>query len=340
MSDGWPALAAAVERDLAQPSRPWPKLARRLPRRYPAGVYVLVYHSVPDRRRHAPWEAGYSRVRTWLDDFERQLQALTHRLRPLSLAQAAERLAAGTIEDPVLVVTFDDGYANLADGAADVCARLGISPTVFVSADFASGRTVYHRVLVAELEGAGHGRRAAELLGEGFRPDDLLGQLRARYVAGETEETVAAAWRECLGETPWPRAHLGFEELRGLVARGWTVGNHTLSHARLGGLGDAELDRELADNAAELEREHLRPLPWIAVPGGGTGEVGPAVADWLERHPEVNSLFACGGVNLRATRTEWLRIPVSDQPPGRLARLVWRHVEATRRALRTGLTPP
>ena len=299
---------------------------------------MLVYRSVPDPTRHEPWEAHYERVRTWLPEFERHLQLLTRRLRPLPLVVAAERLAAGTLDAPTLVVTFDDGYANLAEGAADVCAAFGISPTVFVSGDFASGRSVYHRVLLAVLEQDGHGARAAELLGARlggapFAPVDLLGQTRARYVPGAMEEAAVEAWRECVGDGPLPRAHLSFEELRRLVARGWSVGNHTLSHRRLGSLHAAELDRQIVANQAELEAEGLAPLRWLAYPSGGAGDVSHAVGSWLVRNADFSGIFGVGGVNLTASRTEWLRIAVAGQSAPQLGRLVWRHVEATKRAL-------
>jgi len=336
--DDWPRLERAVERELAASSPLRTRLARRLPRGYPSGLYVLAYHSVPDPARHEPWEAHYARVRTWLPDFERQLRLLTRRLEPLRLADAAERLVSGTLEGPALAVTFDDGYANLAGGAADLCEALGLAPTVFVSGDFAGGRSVYHRLLLAVLEGEGHGERVARILGERvggvpFAAADLLRQTRERADAGATAAAVLDAWRECTGDERLPRAHLSFEQLRALVARGWSVGNHTLSHVRLDLLEPDELERQISGNQVELEREGLAPLPWLAYPTGGAGDVGPAVERWLEGNPRFQGIFGVGGVNLAPSRTEWLRIAVAGEDARRIGRLVWRHVEATRRAL-------
>src|SRR5207249_2452830 len=119
---------------------------------------------------------------------------------------------------------------------------------------------------------------------------------------------------------------------RRLVDRGWTVGNHTLSHRPLHALRPSEVDRQLAENQAELEREGLRPLRWIAYPGGGAGDVGPDVERWLRRNPEFQAAFAAGGVNFAPARTEWLRMGVAAQRAAQLSRLVWRNVEATRGA--------
>ena len=41
-------------------------------------------------------------------------------------------------------------------------------------------------------------------------------------------------------------------------------------------------------------------------------------------------MFGAGGVNIRSTRTEWLRIPVLDEDPAQLERLLWRAAESVR----------
>jgi peptidoglycan/xylan/chitin deacetylase (PgdA/CDA1 family) len=284
-------------------------------------VYVLGYHSVPARGRHEPWEAEYERVLTWADDFERHLELLLERMTPLTLAEAEAELAAGP-DRASFVLTFDDAYANLAGAAADACERHGLRPTVFVSADFCAGRRVYHRVLLSSL------------VARGLVEAERLAEAKDRYVAGETEAEVEAGWRRLLPDEPPPRAHLTFEQLRGLAARGWTVGNHGRSHATLAALDDATLDAELLENEAELRAAGLEPLPWIAYPNGAAHHVGANVKAWLERHQGYRGVFGAGGVNLVPTRDEWLRIPVGDWDARQLEQRLHAHAEATRRARR------
>jgi peptidoglycan/xylan/chitin deacetylase (PgdA/CDA1 family) len=307
----WPALERAVERELAAPEPLARRLRRRLPRRLPEGVYVLGYHSVPSHGAHEPWEEAYDRVLTWADDFERHLELLRSLMEPITLAEAES--AHG------FVVTFDDGYANVAGAAADACERLGIRPTVFVSADFCAGRAVYHRVLLSTL------------VARGLVPAARLAETKDGYVPGRTEAEVEALWQElCPGEPP-PRAHLDFPQLRELAARGWTVGNHGRSHATLAAVDD--LDAELSGNEAELRAAGLDPLPWIAYPNGAARHVGPNVKAWMDAHPEQRGLFGAGGVNLRPSRDEWLRIPVGDWDARQLELRLHAHADATRRAL-------
>lgn len=59
---------------------------------------------------------------------------------------------------------------------------------------------------------------------------------------------------------------MDWDELRGLVARGWEVGSHTSTHPRLTWLTDAELDRELRESRARLEAELSRPCRSLAYP--------------------------------------------------------------------------
>src|SRR5207244_2899621 len=108
-------------------------------------------------------------------------------------------------------------------------------------------------VLLALLEHLGHGERTAAILsgrlGRTLEPARLLSQTKAEPAAADA---VADAWRECLPGDPFPRAHLDFAGLAELRGKGWSVGNHSLTHRPLSALSPAELDAELTGNAGEL----------------------------------------------------------------------------------------
>ena len=57
-------------------------------------------------------------------------------------------------------------------------------------------------------------------------------------------------------------------ELRALVAEGWTVGAHGMTHRYLSGLGDGELDRELRGARQALEEMVHAPVVHMSLPGG------------------------------------------------------------------------
>lgn len=91
------------------------------------------------------------------------------------------------------------------------------------------------------------------------------------YIGGET-----AAWP---GTDHWldttnadELTPMSWDELRLLAERGWEIGSHSRSHARLVQLGDADLDEELIGSRAELEHGLARPCTVLAYPYGEADE--------------------------------------------------------------------
>ena len=63
-------------------------------------------------------------------------------------------------------------------------------------------------------------------------------------------------------------ATMDWQALRELAERGVEIGSHTVSHAHLTRLGDAELQRELVESRERLEDELGQPCRWLAYPFG------------------------------------------------------------------------
>ncbi|HEY7018488.1 MAG TPA: polysaccharide deacetylase family protein [Gaiellaceae bacterium] len=81
---------------------------------------------------------------------------------------------------------------------------------------------------------------------------------------------------------------LGWDELRGLRERGWEIGSHTRSHARLITLEDAALTEELEGSRARLEAELGAPCRSLAYP------FGEANAHVVEAGAAAGYEAACG----------------------------------------------
>ena len=73
---------------------------------------------------------------------------------------------------------------------------------------------------------------------------------------------------ELAGDDPAELATMTWDDLRGHADRGVELGSHTVSHAHLTQLADAELRHELADSKRELEAELGRPCNEVAYPYG------------------------------------------------------------------------
>jgi peptidoglycan/xylan/chitin deacetylase (PgdA/CDA1 family) len=63
-------------------------------------------------------------------------------------------------------------------------------------------------------------------------------------------------------------ATMTWDELESLIERGVEVGSHTVTHAHLTRLSDAELMRELRESRERLEARLGRPCPYLAYPYG------------------------------------------------------------------------
>jgi peptidoglycan/xylan/chitin deacetylase (PgdA/CDA1 family) len=75
------------------------------------------------------------------------------------------------------------------------------------------------------------------------------------------EEWMGGAHEQELTGMTWP-------ELAELADRGWEIGSHTRTHARLTSLADEPLDAELRASREELEQALERPCHSLAYPYG------------------------------------------------------------------------
>jgi len=104
--------------------------ARWLRSRFVGEGLILGYHRVADVARDT-----YSLCVT-PQHFAEQLQVLHKYTQPISLRQLAKGLLDGNLPKRSVVVTFDDGYADVVDYAAPLLERYQIPATVFVSTGY------------------------------------------------------------------------------------------------------------------------------------------------------------------------------------------------------------
>jgi peptidoglycan/xylan/chitin deacetylase (PgdA/CDA1 family) len=161
-------------------------------------------------------------------------------------------------------------------------APLSTTPERFEAQLARLARRGYRATTVSEaLSAGGDGRVVAITFDDAFRSVlELAAPILARF---EMVATVYAptgfigsgspmSWPEIDRWRGGPRERellpLAWDELRDLVGRGWEVGSHTVTHARLPELGPAELKGELEESKAVCEREIGRSCASIAYPYG------------------------------------------------------------------------
>lgn len=350
MSDAarsWPRLERAIEQATTDTRRGrWRRLARwpaRIatpingPEPFAPGIYVFAFHSVIDPAHAEPWERAYAKVAITVDAFRRTLDFLARRFEPLALTEALA--LEGRIADrPYAVVTFDDGYTNTLTQAAPIAAACGFQPALFVNGAFAEGR-VYYRVLVSLLTTQGHAHELREELRSrvpsvNWSSDaaSLFDQTKDAYVRGAIEQASDAAFRRVFGDPADLRVHVTPEQVRALMDRGWEIANHTFAHDVLSDLPAEAVADTLERNERYWVSRGVPLLPCVAYPNGAAKHVGNEVMEYLDHRRDLHGMFCTGGVNYRAQRTEWLRMPVSTSFAAALPHAIADEVVRTREA--------
>lgn len=251
---------------------------------------ILTFHHVRPRRE----DSGFAPNRLleitpeFLDRVLEELGALGFDL--VGLDDVPGRLQS-TIPDakPFAVLTFDDGYRDVAEYAAPVLRRHGAPWTFFVTTDFADGRG---RLWWLELEEAirrldrvavrlSDGTRIAAATGSAAQKQAVFRQIYWRLRSGPEEilrETVAVLANEAGldAESLVRDLCLDWSELKALIRSepALTIGAHTLSHPMLAKHDAETARREIEASRDRIERELGVAVDHFAYPVGDPGSAG------------------------------------------------------------------
>jgi hypothetical protein len=91
-----------------------------------------------------------------------------------------------------------------------------------------------------------------------------------------------------------------------------------------------EVTESINRNCAYWTAQGIPLLDAVAFPNGRANDVNQFVKAYLDEHPAVQGLFCSGGVNLRATRTEWFRMFAGDGSIRHLISRIYEEIRATR----------
>lgn len=225
--------------------------------------------------------------------FEEHLNVLHKQTQPLRLEELVQKIEHGNLPPRAVVITFDDGYADIFYQAKPLMEGYQIPATVFMATGYMGNtfwwdeleqiimapQTLPERLCLSSgglkfdfhLTGA-----ATELSGsDGFRRRKHL--LRQIY-----EELLPLSFRErrkaILDLENWAgiepldspdRRALNSDELAGLVDGGLIdVGSHTTTHAQLTNLSDTEQRSEVVQSKLLLEDILGRKVTSFAYPHG------------------------------------------------------------------------
>jgi peptidoglycan/xylan/chitin deacetylase (PgdA/CDA1 family) len=240
------------------------RLARAAMRRRPL---VVCYHGVCEgERADVPDPAG---MHVPARRFVEQIELLLRIYSPVSLAQLVAHVVDGSALPPSSVlITFDDGYANLVQHAFPLLRRLGVPCVVFVVTG-ATARRHWLWTSEADWRLAGHAR-AAELKRELKRLDATTRTTRLRAL-----DSARAAHFAC------DYSLMDWDTLRGVVAGGTVaVGSHGVEHHPLITCDEDGARAELTESRRALEFAVGVAIEAVAYPNG---DVSPAIAGYARR---------------------------------------------------------
>lgn len=202
-------------------------------------LVVLAFHRVGDEL--PPWHFGITPAR-----LERVATTFASVARPVSLGEV---LATG-IRGRMLVLTFDDGFADNAEVAAPLLSRLGLPGAFFLTVDGVERGTApwpdeaYARVL--ELPEERLVRLALHLApGRPARTPLEAAHSAVHGMKGLPPERRARLLRALPDARVDPGRMMTWEQARRLAVDGFEVGSHGLTHAPLTTVDDDQLAWEL-----------------------------------------------------------------------------------------------
>jgi peptidoglycan/xylan/chitin deacetylase (PgdA/CDA1 family) len=253
-------------------------------------LVVLTYHRIalPSADRF------YDPVISATPEFFRaQVDWLCNRVRLLTLDELVEQVESGSPwREPVMLLTFDDGYRDNFDVAAPILRERSIPATFFVPTAFLDSPrlpwwdhvayVIKHtqvQQLIVERDDDGHvpaleidlqamSRTAAIMTIIRAFLDDTIADERP-FLNRLAERALVDIDSERLGR----ELFMNWEQVRQLAdsSAGLTVGSHAHSHRKLAGLDADAQYHELASSRQILEGRLGRPVKALAYPYGWPG---------------------------------------------------------------------
>jgi peptidoglycan/xylan/chitin deacetylase (PgdA/CDA1 family) len=249
-------------------------------------LLVLAYHGVCGEE---PDVADPDGLHTPLRLFERQLEFLKRRYRPVSLKQVRDHFLAGAaLPRWAVLITFDDGYRNVARHAAPVLRKMGVPCVLFPAVGLVeagkwlwTSELEWHCGAHPKFEGL---RSWLKSLTADERHEWLDREFNGDLIYPECEHTLMS-WEEIV-ETRRDghdgnsghhgrNGHDGHDGHHGQHGHDELIeiGSHGLNHDSLTGCDAAQLENELSGSRLLLRERVGVDADAVAYPNGDFSEV-------------------------------------------------------------------
>lgn len=287
------------------------KLLRGVGRALPLGVYQalfprdvvgLFYHSVSDellphvQHLYAPEPVAR---------FEAALKHIKRHYTPISAAQIeAHRLHGEPLTRRAMHLSFDDGFSECYNVVRPLLLKHSIPCTFYVTTSWLDNASMFYRnktsLCIEQMRTLE--RDAAKMVltslnnALGLSLSDAASFERWIKTQQAAEEGVIDMTAKMLGvdvkaylqeRSPY----LTRQQVRALHADGFTIGAHTVRHAKLATLSDAEIEREIVTSAREVQAITGQERVTLSFPYSGNGLSRKLLADIRQRHPWLGLFY-------------------------------------------------
>jgi len=310
---GLPALARRV-RERYQLSIAPNGRQRRISwnRRAETCARILYYHRVNDDR-----DPFFPAISTGL--FEQEMRFLARHYRVVSLEELTRHLDAGSTE-PVLAITFDDGYLDNYQNAFPILERYGLPATIFLTTgSLDSGQPLwFERLALAAKKTTRESidleidiprrfwlRTQAERLDANGKIFELLRGLPD--AARQQRLTEVLRQLDAADDGERKDKMLTWDQVRLMKARGIDFGGHTVNHPFLSRLAQEQAAWEVSECKRRIEDELQLPVEHFAYPNGREEDFGEWNKELIRGAGYRAALTTIWGVNYASTDRMELR---------------------------------
>lgn len=213
--------------------------------------------------------------------FDAQMAALRACFNVLPLAQAVQRLQAGTLPSRAAAITFDDGYADNAETALPILQRHQLHATFFVATGFLNGGRMFNDTVIESLRRIDAPTLSVPATQLFDIPVRTLGEKRAalgkllgavKYLGIDERQRAVEHISDCaVGPLP-DNLMMTTDQVCKLAAAGMGIGGHTVNHPILTRISLAQARDEIVASRAALEAITGQSVTLFAYPNGVPGQ--------------------------------------------------------------------
>lgn len=286
-------LAKGIRRKM--PLVLYPCLVRR-------DVIALFYHSVSDQPlphvQHLYPPEPPAR-------FEAALSYIKKHYRVVTEAELeAHRLQGKPLPRRALHLSFDDGFAECFTVARPLLLKHAIPCTFFITTGWVDNQRMFYRnkaaLCIEQMRSLEHDAAKMVLTSVNNAMDlnlaDPAGFERWIHQLQATDEPVIDMTAKMLGVDVKDylkdrQPYMTSQQIKQLHADGFTIGAHTVRHAKLSSLSPAEVESEIVDSARFIQELTGQERVPFSFPYSGTGTDRSLLAGIRARHPFLGLFY-------------------------------------------------